>query len=291
MHDDEVDVDHELVRRLLGTQFPELAVLPVEAVKSTGTVNAIYRVGDELCVRLPRVHAWARHLETELQWLPTLAPHLSLAVPEPVARGVPAHGYPFTWAVYRWRAGETFATDRVADEHQAAADLAQFVTEMRSIDPAGAPRSGRAPLRRLDAVTRSAIHSLRGIVDTDAVTAAWESALDSPAWDGTPVWIHGDLLPPNLLVERGRLTAVIDFGSVGIGDPAADVIAAWSVFGAGGRDAYRGALDVDDAAWSRARGFALHQALLIIPYYPETNPEFVAMAMRTVDEVLADQRG
>jgi aminoglycoside phosphotransferase (APT) family kinase protein len=114
------------------------------------------------------------------------------------------------------------------------------------------------------------------------------STLEAPAWDGTPVWIHTDLLRPNVLVDRGRLCAVIDFGSVGVGDPAADVIAAWSVFSQSGRATFRGALDVDDGTWNRARGYALHQAVLIIPYYAETNPEFVALAKRTVEEVLAD---
>ncbi len=149
-------------------------------------------------------------------------------------------------------------------------------------------RAGREPLRQLDAVTRAAIESLRGIVNTDEATTAWEMSLQARAWNRRPVWRHCDLLPPNLLVEGGQLKAVIDFGGAGVGDPAADVIAAWSVFGESGRVTYRGALDVDDGTWARARGFALHQALLIIPYYPETNPGFVAMAKRTVQEVVAD---
>ena len=288
MHDGEVAIDAQLVRRLLVTQFPHLCDLPVEVVQSTGTVNAIYRLGDDLCARLPRIQRWAGDLERELHWLPKLAPHLTLAVPEPVAKGEPGCGYPFPWAIYRWLEGETFANARVVDERRAAADLAQFVAELRRIDPAGAPRTGRAPLRQLNSVTRSAIDALHGVVDTAAVAAAWERCLQAPEWDGSPVWRHGDLLTPNLLVDGGRLNAVIDFGGVGIGDPAADVIAAWSVFGAIGRASFRSALDVDDGTWARARGFALHQALLIMPYYPQTNPGFVATAKRTVQEVLAD---
>ena len=163
------------------------------------------------------------------------------------------------------------------------------MAELRRIDPvAGAPRGGRRPLRELDAVTRAAIGSARGVIDSDAATAAWEHALRAPAWTGTPVWIHSDLLRPNLLVRDGRLCAVIDFGGAGVGDPAADVIAAWSVFGRAGRGVFRDALEVDDGTWDRARGFALHQAALIIPYYRETNPGFVAPARRTVEEILAD---
>jgi aminoglycoside phosphotransferase (APT) family kinase protein len=150
----------------------------------------------------------------------------------------------------------------------------------------GAPRGGRKPLRELDAVTRTAIKSARGVIDSDAATAAWECALEAPAWNGTPVWIHTDLLRPNLLVHGGRLRAVIDFGGVGVGDPAADVIAAWSVFGPHGRATFRDALGVDDGMWNRARGFALHQATMIIPYYRATNPRFVALAKRTIHEVL-----
>ena len=157
------------------------------------------------------------------------------------------------------------------------------------MDPvAGAPRGGRRPLRELDAVTRAAIGSARGVIDGDAATAAWERTLQAPAWRRTPVWIHSDLLRPNVLVRGGRVRAVIDFGSAGVGDPAADVIAAWTVFGRAGRETYREALAVDDGTWERARGYALHQAVMIIPYYHETNPAFVALATRTVEGVLAD---
>jgi aminoglycoside phosphotransferase (APT) family kinase protein len=291
LHDGEVDIDDGIVHGLLLTQFPQWAALPLHRVNSTGTVNAIYRLGDDMYVRLPRVHRWAGGLQNELRWLPTLAPQLPLAVPEPVATGEPDAGYPFSWAVYRWLEGETFAIDRVRDEGQDAVALAQFISSMRNIDPSGAPQSTRArSLSTLDAETRTAIVASGALVDPDATLAAWETGLHGPAWTGTPVWTHGDLIPPNLLVHDGRLRAVIDFGSVGAGDPAVDVIPAWSVFGTGGREAFRSALDVDEDTWVRSRGLALHQALLIIPYYRETNPDFVTMAIRTVEHVLADSR-
>ena len=288
MHAGEADIDVALVEQLIAEQFPRWAGLPIRAVRSTGTVNAIYRLGDHLCARLPRVEEWAQDLEKEWRWLPKLAPHLPLRVPEPIGKGHPTSSYPFSWAVYGWIDGRPYSDDLVDDEQQAARDLARFVAELRRIDPAGAPPSGRRPLRELDAVTRAAIEAARGVIDGDAATAAWERALEAPAWKGTPVWIHADLLRPNVLVRDGRLRAVIDFGGVGIGDPAADVIAAWSVFGRAGRRMFRDALDVDDDTWNRARGFALHQAALIIPYYGRTNPEFVSLARRTVEEVLAD---
>jgi aminoglycoside phosphotransferase (APT) family kinase protein len=289
MHEGELDIGAELVGRLVAAQFPRLAGLPIRAVQPTGTVNAIYRLGDDLCTRLPRVRTYADDLEDEWRWLPWLAPRLPLRIPEPVAKGRPASGYPFPWAIYRWISGQPYADELIGDERQAARDLARFVAELRRIDPpAGAPRGGRRPLRELDAVTRAAIESARDVIDADAATAAWERALEAPAWEGTPVWLHGDLLRPNLLVGGGRLCAVIDFGSTGVGDPAADVVAAWSVLGRSGRATFRRALGVADGTWNRARGYALHQAALIIPYYPETNPGFVALAKRTVEEVLAD---
>jgi aminoglycoside phosphotransferase (APT) family kinase protein len=288
MHDDEVEIDDELVRKLVATQFPHLRELAVRAVQSKGTVNAIYRLGDDMCVRLPRHQRWADDLGKELRWLGRLGSQLPLAVPEPVGGGDPGSGYPFGWAVYRWLEGDTYRRDLVDDERQAAFDLANFVSALRRIDVSGAPRSGRLPLHQLDDLTRAAIGSLDDRLNADLVTDAWERSLHVPAWNGSAIWRHCDLLPANLLVKGGRLHAIIDFGGVGIGDPAADVIAAWTLFGVTGRASFRDALDVDEDTWIRARGYALHQALLIIPYYCETNPAFAATAMDTVAEVLTD---
>ena len=285
LHDDEVDTDAALVGRLVAAQFPRLAGLEIRRVNSTGTVNAIYRIGDELCARLPRTLTRVDDLEREWEWLPRLAPSLTLRVPEPVAHGVASAEYPSPWAIYRWLDGAPYAA--VDDERAAAVALAGFVTELRAVAVVeGAPRGGRRPLAELDDVTRAAISASRGVIDTGAAHAAWRRALEAPTWSGAAVWLHGDLLRPNLLVADGRLSAVIDFGGVGVGDPAADVVAAWAVFGAPGRAAYRAALAVDDGTWERARGYALHQAALIIPYYAETNPAFVDLARRTVEQLL-----
>src|SRR5262245_51719501 len=273
MHAGEVDIDTDLVGRLVAAQLPEFADLSIEPFQSTGTVNAIYRLGRDLYVRLPRVDVWARDVRREVRWLPRLAPHLPLAVPEPVARGRPGAGYPFHWAVFRWIEGEPWSTGRVDDPDRAADDLAEFVAALRRVDPTGAPRSGRSgPLSRRNRSLREVIASLDGVVDTEAVASVWEESLRAPDWSHAPVWTHGDLLPPNLLVRDGRLYAVIDFGGVGVGDPACDLIAAWSVLDGASRRRFRAALDSDDATWSRARGWALSIALSIIPYYPATNP-------------------
>jgi aminoglycoside phosphotransferase (APT) family kinase protein len=292
MHDGELGIDAGLVRRLLAAQFPGLAGLPVREVASTGTVNAIYRIGGELYARLPRLPSWAADLETEQAWLPRLAQAVSLTVPLPVAQGRPAAEFPFGWAIYRWIDGQPYADDLVTDEVQAAGDLAAFVTELRAIPPVpGAPRGGRRPLAELDTATRENIVAAGRDIDTGAALAAWDRALTAPAFAGTAAWVHADLLRPNLLVCGGRLRAVLDFGSAGVGDPAADVIAAWSVFGPAGRAAYRAALAVDDGTWGRACGFALTQAAAIIPYYRQTNPQFVTLARRTIGEILADDGG
>jgi aminoglycoside phosphotransferase (APT) family kinase protein len=291
MHDGEADIDAGLVQRLVAAQFPRLASLPVREFGSTGTVNAIYRLGDQMYARLPRVPRYVSALERELRWLPELAPGLTLRIPELVAPGQPTAEYPVTWAIFSWIDGHPYADPLIDDERQAAVDLARFVTELRQIPPpADAPRGGRRPLAELDAGTRTSITESAAVIDVPAALAAWESALQAPAWDGQPVWIHADLLRPNLLVAGGRIRAVIYFGSVGAGDPATDVIRAWGVFGRAGRAAFRAALGVDEATWHRARGIALHQAAALIPYYSASNPAFAALGQRTVQEVIADFR-
>ena len=292
MHDGELPIDEALVARLLGAQLPELAGLGVRSWPSTGTVNAIFRLGDHLNARLPRLERYATALAREVAWLPRLAPSLSLRVPEPVAVGQPTTAYPCAWAVYRWLDGAAWGAGIVVEEGEAATTLAGFVGELRALDPGGGPPAGRAPLRDLDVRTRAAIEAGRGAIDADAALAAWTRALTAPAWDGVPSWIHGDLMRPNLLFVDGRLDAVIDFGGAGVGDPAMDLVAAWSVFGPAGRAAFREALLrdrlLDAGAWARARGYALHQAALIVPYYADSNPAFAAEALRIVGEVLGD---
>jgi aminoglycoside phosphotransferase (APT) family kinase protein len=294
MHPAEVDIDAPLVGRLLATQFPHWADLPLEPVESAGTDNAIYRLGDEMAVRLPRIHSATRPLDKEHRWMPRLAPHLPLAIPVPLAKGMPAEGYPWYWSVCRWLAGENAATERVADLRRAATALAQFIAALRRIDPTGGPIPGAhnvgrgVPLAVRDAATRAAIASLHGMLDTDRLTAAWDAALRAPVFDGPPVWIHGDLHPGNLLVERGQLNAVIDFGCLGVGDPACDLMVAWTLFSGESRDTFRAALSVDDASWARARGWALSVALIQLPYYLDTNPTIVEMARSAIDQVVAD---
>jgi aminoglycoside phosphotransferase (APT) family kinase protein len=290
MHADELDIDAALVRRLLAAQFPRWADLPVEPFPTAGTINALYRLGDDMAVRLPRILAAVADVERERRWLPWLAPRLPVAIPAVLGKGTPAEGYPWPWSVYGWLDGENPTVDRLAAPGLLAADLAAFVTALHRVQPADGPPAYRGvPLATQDAATRAAIQALRGMIDGEAVTAAWEAALQAPEWPGPPVWVHSDLMPGNLLVRQGRLSAVIDFATVGVGDPACDLIVAWNLLPADVRDAFRAALNADEATWARGRGWALSMALIQLPYYLDTNPVIAANARHVIGQVLGDR--
>lgn len=260
MHEDELEIDIPLMRRLLAAQVPRWADLPIERVEPAGTDNAIFRLGTDMAVRLPRVD-WASDEPAKAQrWLPR-APSRPLAIPVPLELGAPGEGYPWEWSVCRWLEGENATADGIADPAQAAVDLARFIA------------------------------ALADEIDVEAVTAAWEAALRAQEWSDPPVWIHGDLDSRNLLAQRGRLSGVLDFGTVAVGDPACDVVVAWKMLPAGMRDLFRAELSVDNATWERARGWALSQALIALACYTmETNPVLVLESGRWMAEALADRR-
>ena len=289
MHADELPIDAALVRRLLDAQFSEWAGLPLEPVRYFGTDNAIYRVGDELAVRLPRREHNVRALRKELRWLPELAPLLPLAVPEPVAEGRPGEGYPLEWAVFRWLPGEP-AYETAPDDPRP--ELAALLAAFRAIDLPDGPTPGRhstsrgAPLGPGDEMVRARIAELG--LEREALPV-WEAALAAGEWEGEPVWLHGDLDVRNLLVTDGRLSGVVDFGTLGIGDPAADVMVAWKMLSRPARELFRRELEIDDATWARSRGLTLAQAANALGYYTdENNPILVSEARRWLEVVLAD---
>jgi aminoglycoside phosphotransferase (APT) family kinase protein len=296
MHADEVETDAALVWRLLEAQFPHWAGLRVEPVASAGTDNALYRLGDEMVVRLPRIHWAAGQAEKEHRWLAILASFLPLAIPTSLALGMPGEGYPWHWSVHRWLAGENATIAPISDWPQAAADLARFIVALHGIDTTGGPLAGAhsshrgVPLTARDATTRAAIAALEDTLDTAAATAAWEAALRVPEWRGEPVWVHGDLQAGNLLVTSGRISGVIDFGCLGVGDPACDLAVAWNLLPDHARDAFRSALGVDDATWARGRGWALYTGLIALPYYKDSNPVLAAIAAHSISQVLADHK-
>ncbi|MBK3641923.1 aminoglycoside phosphotransferase family protein [Streptomyces sp. MBT33] len=293
MHPGAYPVDEDLVRRLVAGRFPRWAGLPVRRFPSGGTVNAMYRLGEDMVVRLPLVAGGAEDVARERRWLPALAPLLPTAVPEVLGAGEPAEGYPWPWSVYRWRAGRNPVEGALEDPVALAGDLAAFVTAMRGLDLPDAPRAHRGgPPAALDAETRAAIEALRGLpeegVDCDAVAAVWEDALRAPDRAGPDVWLHADLMPGNLLVANGRLVSVIDFGCTGVGDPACDLFPAWNLLPAGARAVFREALDVDDASWRRGRARTLSQAVIALPYYRTTNAAMARNARHVIRKVLEE---
>jgi aminoglycoside phosphotransferase (APT) family kinase protein len=296
MHLDEFDTNVALVERLVAGQFPRWAHLAVEKIRAAGTDNAMYRLGVDIAVRLPRIPSAAAQVDKEHEWLPRLAPLLPLAIPVLLAKGSPAEGYPWHWSVCHWLEGENATIERIADPLQAARDLAMFVSALGRIDATGGPAAGAhnffrgVPLLRRDATTRGAIELLggMGMVNAAAATAAWDAALAARAWDRPPVWIHGDLQSGNLLAVGGKLTAVIDFGGLGVGDPACDLMVAWNLFSSRARDVFRATLQPDDATWARGRGWALSVGLIALPYYRESNPALAEVARHAIDEVLND---
>ncbi|MFI2739734.1 aminoglycoside phosphotransferase family protein [Streptomyces sp. NPDC018711] len=286
-------IDTALVERLIAAQFPDWAGLPVREVDSAGTDNAMFRLGDELAVRLPKAD-WAEgQAEKEQRWLPHLAPHLPLPVPVPVGRGVPGEGYGRAWSVFAWLDGDDAYDAPITDLAHAAVELGRFGRSLRAVDAAGGPASSRGgPVTGWeDGNLPGAVRELgaEGVVDTELAMETWESVLRLPQWDGPPVWTHGDLLPGNLLSHGGRLGAVIDFGCLGVGDPAVDTMPAWSLLTADTRPLFREASRVDDATWARGRGWALCWGLVTEHYYREKNPVLAAVAHRTWSEALADR--
>jgi aminoglycoside phosphotransferase (APT) family kinase protein len=289
MHLDEVAVDDDLVRGLIRAQFPQWAHLVVQRMPSTGTDNAIYRLGRRMGLRLPRIH-WAVHqIAKESEWLPRLAPHLPAALPQPVAQGDPTIGYPYPWLVYTWLDGDDALNRPVEDWCQLARDVAAFVSALQQVDPSGAPPAGHrgGSLVAHDESTKKAITRLDGVIDVGPALAVWEAALSADPWPGSPVWVHGDLLPGNVLVRDGRLAGIIDWSAAGIGDPACEAMLAWAM-PSDARSVYRAALDMDDATWARGRGWALEQAVHFIPYYAETIPDGVAAARGRLKALLND---
>nr|WSY55098.1 aminoglycoside phosphotransferase family protein [Streptomyces sp. NBC_00886] len=295
MHADELDIDAKLVSRLVAEQFPQWAELPVTRVASAGTDNAMYRLGEDMVVRLPRLPGGARQIETEQRRLPRLAPHLPLAVPVPLAMGEPGQGYGLRWGVYGWLGGDNAYDSPLTELADAAVELGRFVAALRRVDAVGGPASFRGgPVGAQDADVRKAIEELGadGTHDATLATAAWEHVISLPQWKHAPVWLHGDLLPGNLLTEAGRLTAVIDFGGLGVGDPAADALPAWAVLSAETRGRFREAAEFDDLVWARGRGWALCFGLTAEHYYRGgRNPVLAAVGHRAVKEVLEEFAG
>jgi aminoglycoside phosphotransferase (APT) family kinase protein len=264
------DITAAVASRLVVQQFPQWADLPVVPVALNGWDNTTFRLGDELLVRLPSGEGYAEAVEKEQRWLPTLADRLPLPIPSPVALGRPSGEYPWPWSIYRWIRGEPASVAPIADLNAFAADVADFLTALHTIDAADGPPPGQhsafrgGPLAHFDdEEIPESIQLLAGDFDVDALTEVWRAALSS-TWKQAPVWVHGDLVGSNLLVADGALSGVIDFGCAAVGDPACDLVMAWTFFGGDSMAQFRSRLRLDSATWARARGWALWKALVTI---------------------------
>jgi aminoglycoside phosphotransferase (APT) family kinase protein len=292
---DKLAITTALASRLVAGQFPQWADLPIKRVGSDGNDNSTFRLGEAMSVRLPSADRYTPQLEKEHRWLPILAPQLPLPIPEPLVKGAPAYGYPWHWSIYKWIDGEAAAIERIVDLGRFATDLAEFLATLYRIDPSGGPAPGNhnffrgGPLSTYDVETRDAIAALGKDIDTQAATEVWEAAL-ATTWNGSPVWVHGDVNATNLVVADGRLTAVIDFGCSGVGDPACDVTIAWTFLFGESRERFRARLPLDKATWARGRGWALWKALIRLVGALKTNPQEAAELRCIIDDVVAEHQ-
>ena len=285
------EITVEVARALVQEQFPHWSHLPIGPVETDGNINANFRLGFELLIRLPTIDVV--DVAKEHRWLPVLAHQLPLPIPEPVARGQASEVFPRRWSIYRWLEGKTVDDARPAGRVTMGRDLARFLGALQRIDPGGGPPPGShsfgrgGPLRPNDAQTRRAIADLGSSIDAEAVTSVWEAALSTP-FTGAPVWVHGDVAQGNLLVSNDRLSAVIDFGALAVGDPACDTVPAWTFLEGESRRVFRENLPVDDSTWIRGRGWALWWALVILAWYPEANLPFTRQCERVVADLTAE---
>jgi aminoglycoside phosphotransferase (APT) family kinase protein len=290
--DDLPAIDIDLARRLVDAQFPQWAGLPLALLDPAGSDHVIYRLGKELAVRLPRHLGAIGQARKEFEWLPRLAPCLPLAIPVPLAVGEPAFGYPWSWSVSRWLDGEVATAEGLSDSPEAAAQLGEFLTALHRFAPGEVPALAtrddlrKRPLAERDQATRAAIAAVDGVFDVAALTRLWDEALSTPGYDRPPVWVHGDFHAGNLLTAGGHVSAVIDWGELAISDPACDLTVAFTLMSARSRAAFRDTLEMDDATWTRGRGWALATGLNAYTSYAAVNCRVAAQTTRQITEVL-----
>jgi aminoglycoside phosphotransferase (APT) family kinase protein len=292
LHDDEFSIDDALVRSLVDDQLPHLRGLALRRIETAGTVHVVFRLGDELVVRLPRHGAYSDGPQREAACLPRFIGALPITVPKYHALGRPSSDYPAHWSVLEWIEGVIADRSTIDDLGRAAADLGAFIAAMRCVSTDGAPAGGsdrRLGLDHVDGDFRRWLARLPEDIDRATVLRIWNACLSVGEWDGPPMWLHGDLRGDNLLVRDGELAAVIDWEGCSVGDPSADLLAAWWLFDADSRDRFRSSTGVGDAEWMRARGWALFMAVAAIPYYADSHPSFSTQARAALGEVIADE--
>jgi aminoglycoside phosphotransferase (APT) family kinase protein len=288
----DIEIDTVLVTRLIAEQFPLWAHLPVMPVVTSGWDNRTFHLGDAYSVRLPSAATYADAVLKEHTWLPWLAPQLPLPIPQPVALGLPSSEFPWHWSVYKWLPGDSADQAEVSELTTLARDLAEFLCVLQSIDTSQAPPMTKPQMRGgslliWDQQFRAGISRLQGNIDTAVAQQIWDAALAAP-FEAQPVWFHGDVAVGNLLIEAGRLSAVIDFGGLGVGDPACDMAIAWTYFDPSSRAVFRESLAVSDAVWSRGKGWALWKGVIILAGLIESNAVETQAAPRAVQHLLEE---
>ncbi|WP_445293293.1 aminoglycoside phosphotransferase family protein [Cohnella sp. 56] len=289
-----MEITSMLVRRLIDSQFPQWRHLAITPVKKGGHDNRTYRLGNEMTVRLPSHERYAAAIEKEWTWLPIFQPHLSLPISVPIAKGEPTDQYPLPWSVNRWMDGDTVTLNNIRDYNEFAEDLARFLKELEAIDasrgiPAGVQNFHRGGnLAVYDSDTKSALETLSNAYDQELLMEIWELAL-ATSYRSAPVWLHGDVAVGNLLVQNGRLSGVIDFGTMGVGDPASDLVMAWNFFDDASRDIFLRSMNVDQDTVNRARGWALWKALITCAWN-EKDSEASTWGKCVIDSIIRDYK-
>lgn len=295
MDNEKLTIDDVLVRRLVTSQFSQWKDLSIRPVDIGGWDNRMFHLGNQMLVRMPSAVRYADKVEKEQKWLPRLAPLLPLSIPEPLAMGKPGEGYPWQWSIYRWIEGETAASAHISDLSDFAISLAEFLRVLQSIDSTGGPPAGPHNFYRggeltvYDTETRKAIAALRGKIDIDTAIEVWETAL-STSWQGSSVWVHGDISAGNLLLQEEKLSAVIDFGGLAVGDPSCDLAIAWTLFKGESREAFCTTLSLDEGTWARGRAWTLWKALIVAAAFSNPNNLEAKECWHIIDEVLADHK-
>lgn len=267
-------------------------------VEFSGHDNCTFRLGEELLIRLPSAERYVAQVEKEQMWLPKLSPRLEMKIPSPVAMGQPNNDYPWPCSIYNWIEGDSVNTITLSntDLNQLAVDLAKFLKALQKIDPCGGPVAGEHNYHRggllsvYDESTKESLSKLGSFFDIELASQLWSTALSS-SWQYPAVWVHGDVASGNLLVKDNKLTAVIDFGCMGIGDPACDLVIAWTLFSEGSRALFKKHMELDAATWQRARGWALWKAAFELAGFESKNNKEAQQRLNIITNVLQEYEG
>ncbi|MED0986325.1 aminoglycoside phosphotransferase family protein [Bacillus paramycoides] len=286
-------INTELAKRLVQEQFPEWAHLEIKPVKFSGHDNRTFHLGKQMSVRLPSDAAYVPQVEKENKWLPILSKEITLPISSPIAKGNPSEEYPWPWSINKWIEGETVTKENVHNLNEFATDLGSFLVELQSIDASNGPKAGAHNFYRgglisvYDEEARVAIENNKDVFDETLLKHLWDLALRS-TWERTPVWVHGDIAPGNLLIKDGKLCAVIDFGILGVGDPACDAAMAWTFFDKNSRNVFKEVLCMDEETWNRARGWALWKALITYDANRNSNKRMAEESCRVIQVIVDD---